>query len=137
MFDTIASTGTLVNPAINSAFNQLLSDVLQLALLGLTTLAAIGIKKWKDSLNSGWKKALAERGVKYAEQRFLDNTAKRAEVAKLLSSKFPRISAEEIDHLLEEAVWNMKSELTASVAIAMEPPVTEVAVNTAPPEKLQ
>lgn len=126
MTDVLTSTATIVNPAINSAVHDLLLSLLQLALLGLSTLAAIGIKKWKDSLNSGWKRALAERGVKYAEQRFTDNAEKRREVSKLLSAKFPRMTESEIEHLLEEAVWNMKTELTPSVAIAMEP---EVVVN--------
>lgn len=123
MFDVISSTNTVLNPQFNDAINRLLANLLELALLALSTLAAIGIKKWKDSLNSAWKRALAERAVKYAQQRFTDNAEKRHEAAQLLAEKFPRISEAEIEHLLEEAVFNMKQEMTASVAIAMEPSV--------------
>lgn len=122
MYDVISSTATLLNPQFNNAFNTLLHDALQLVLLGLSTLAAAGIAKWKASLNSKWKQAIAERAVKFVEQKFVDNAEKQKQAAEVISSHFPRMSVEEIQHLMEEAVFNMKTQQAAPVAqIAPEP----------------
>lgn len=109
----ITSTTTILNPAVNSAISNVLSDLLQLALLLLTTGVGWGVKVWLNSMKSSWKQALAFRLVAYAEQKLTGNPEKLKYVAEQLSKKFPRISADEINHLIEEAVVNLKGQLAA------------------------
>jgi hypothetical protein len=113
MFDVIKSSATLVNPQFNTAFNQLLTDALQLILIGLASLVSFAVREWMKSQNSGWKKMIAERLVKYAEQKITDNTDKQKWVADKMSEHFPRMKSEEIQHHIEEAVVNLKAQIDA------------------------
>lgn len=113
MFDVIKSSATLLNPQFNSAFNQLLSDLLQVVLLGVSGFAAMAFKEWRANQKSAWKKAIADRLVKYAEQKLGDNAEKNQWVSDQLSSHFPRMSKEEVQHRVEEAVVDLKSQIDA------------------------
>lgn len=113
MNEIITSTATILNPQVSGAVHDLLLTALQavtlLAVSGLT----YGIKLGINSMNSGWKQKVAGRLVAFAAQRIAPNDEKRAYVAAKLHEQFPRIEEEEIDHLLEQAVVNMKAGLGA------------------------
>lgn len=113
MLDVIASTATIMNPEVNGAVNQLLTTGIQAALLALVAGATWAVKLGVNSMKSGWKRTVAQRLVKFAAQRITPNQDKRAYVAAKLHKQFPRISEEEIEHLLEEAVVNFKKGLEA------------------------
>jgi hypothetical protein len=127
MLDVITSTATIVSPGFNSAVNNLLRDVLQLVLLGLGSLAATAIARWKSSLNSKWKQAIAERAVKFVQQRYVDNEEKQKQAAAVIASHFPRMNPDEVQHLIEEAVFNMKTQMNApavaTAAVVVPAPV--------------
>lgn len=111
MLDVITSTATIVNPEITGAVNSLLQTGIQAALLALVGAVTWGVKLGINTMKSGWKRTVAERLVKFAAQRFTPNEEKRAYVAAKLHERFPRITQEEIEHLLEEAVVNLKNGL--------------------------
>ncbi len=107
----------LMTPQMNVSVHNLLSDILQTVFIGVATAAGVGIKIWINSMNSSWKKTLATRLVKYAEQKIEGDTQKQQWVADQLSQKLKgRISSEEVQHLIEEAFVNMKAQLTPAVA---------------------
>lgn len=113
MIEVITSTATIVNPELNGAINQLLVTGLHAALLALVGGLTWGVKLGLNSMKSSWKRTIAERLVKFAFQRIEPNEEKRAYVAGKLHEKFPRISKEEVEHLLEEAVVNLKQGISA------------------------
>jgi len=104
---TVVSSATLVSPAVNSAFNQILSDSLQLA--GLLLASGLGwlVKLGINNLNSNWKKAIAFRLVSYAQQKILGDDTKLAWVSKEMAGHFPRLK----EHHIEEAVVELKAKL--------------------------
>jgi hypothetical protein len=108
MFNVLASSSTIVNPAVTEGVHNILADVLQFGLLALTTAATWAVKLGINHLNSGWKQAVAYRLVAFAENRIPTDPEKLAYVSKSLSAHFPRLSADEIQHLIEEAVYNLK-----------------------------
>jgi len=108
MFDVLASTASILNPQVNEAIHTLLMDTLNLVLLAVVGIAGSAINKWRMSMKSSWKQTVASRLVAYAEQKLQDNAARRQYVAAQLAQIFPRIQPDEIDHLLEEAVLNLK-----------------------------
>jgi hypothetical protein len=110
----ITSTTTILNPAVNSAISNVLSDLLQVALLALTTGIGWAVKVWLSSMKSSWKQTIALRLVSYAEQKITGNPEKLKYVAEQLNKHFPRISTDEANHLIEEAVVNLKSQLKPS-----------------------
>lgn len=128
MFDLIASSGTILTPQLTATVHDAIVSVFSLALTGLVTAAGVGIKLWINSMQSGWKRALAERLVKYAEQKYLNNDEKLQYVSQKMSEHFPRLSQEEIHHLLEAAVHDLPS----GTAIAKEAAIVPVAA-TPPP----
>lgn len=110
MFEQIMSTTTILSPQFNQAVNSLLSDIFLLVATGVATLAGMGIRYWISKLKIGIVKTIAEKLVAFAEQKFgIDNEAKRQYVAAELSKRFPRISADEIEHILEAAVVALKN----------------------------
>lgn len=114
MFDSILSTGAVVSPQVAGSVHTLLTDLLQTVLLLLVSGASWGVKLWINSMHSAWKQALAERFVKYAEQKIADDTEKQKWVADQLSAKLKgKVSSDEINHLIEEAVVNLKAQLNA------------------------
>ena len=116
MLEILTSTATIVDPQITKTFHDLLLTILQAAALGLSLAVSYGVKLWINSMNSGWKKAIAERLVKFAEQKFLTNEDKLNYVSEKMSEHFPRLKEEEIHHLLEEAVSNLQPSTNISVS---------------------
>lgn len=112
--DILASTATVLSPEVTSAVHDALSSLLQLVLLLVSTGVAYLVRLLIGQLKSGWKQKLAVRMVRYAEQRCVGNTAKLAYAKSKLKQFFPRLSEEEIDHHIEEAVVLLKSELRSS-----------------------
>jgi hypothetical protein len=119
MLDVLASSGTVVNSQVTAAIHNTLLDVLGLLLNVLVAGGIWAMKTWLASMKSDWKRALAERLVKYAEQKIGDNEEKRQWVASQISAKFPRISQDEVNHLLEEAVVNLRAQTSAPVVAAV------------------
>lgn len=111
MFDVITSTATIVSPQVNTAINHILGSLLELILAGLGTIAIAALQSFRKSQQSWWKKAIAERAVKFVQQRYFENDEKQKEASKLISQHFPRISEQEVAHLMEEAVVNMKMQI--------------------------
>ncbi len=109
MLNVLTSTATIVNPAVTEGVHNILTDVLQFGLLALTTAATWAVKLGINHLGSSWKQAVAYRLVAFAENRIPTSPEKLAYASKKLSSHFPRLSADEIQHLIEEAVYNLKS----------------------------
>lgn len=111
----ISSSATIVSPAVNTAFNQVLNDLLQLACLlvvsGIGWLVKLGI----NNLNSSWKKAIAMRFVSYAEQKISGDNEKLAWVSKEMTDHFPRLKQDEIQHHIEEAVVELKAKLQPTI----------------------
>jgi len=111
MFDVLTSTAGVMTPEVNGALNNLLLTGIHAGMLALVAGLTWGVKLGINSMKSGWKRTIAERLVKFAYQRIAPNEEKRKYVAVKLHEKFPRISEEEIEHLLEEAVVNLKTNL--------------------------
>ncbi len=122
----LASTSTIVNPQLTQSIHDLVSSLAQLAVLAVSTGIGWLIKLAISRLKYDWEKKLATRVVAYAEMKIEGGPEKRAFVAQKLHEKFPRLSAEEIDHMLEEAVLTIKSvesPTKVEVAAAPTPPV--------------
>jgi hypothetical protein len=117
MLEVITSTATIINPQITGAVNDMLTVGLKAALIGVTALLSWGIKVGVSSIKSSWKRAIAQRLVAYASKKLTDNESKRQYVAHQLHVQFPRISEEEANHLLEEAVVNLQTSLAAPVIV--------------------
>jgi hypothetical protein len=133
MLEILTSTATIINPQVNQTVHDTLLSLLQFALLGLSAAVSYGVKLWINSMQSSWKKAIAERLVKYAEQKIAPNDEKLAYVAQKMHDHFPRLSEEEIHHLLEEAVANLGSSDTVTVSTTATTPdgsATAVASST-------
>lgn len=108
MLEVAQSTSTVVDTQVATAVSQLMSLGLQAVLLALTTAITWGVKLGLNSMKSAWKRTIAARLVRFAQQRITPNEEKRKYVAVKLHERFPKISEEEIEHLLEEAVVNLK-----------------------------
>lgn len=117
MSNIITSTTTILNPQFNQVVHDTLLNLLQLAALGLSAGVAYGTKLWINSMNSGWKQTLATRLVKFAEQRLIGSPEKLAYVSQKLAEHFPRLSQEEINHLIEEAVNNLPGSTTTTTTV--------------------
>lgn len=70
--------------------------------------------------------AVATRLVSYAEQALKDNlnTDKAAYVTAELTKQFPNLPADQIQHLMEEAVLNVKAGLTTPITSTPDAPAT-------------
>ncbi len=103
---------------MNTMIHSFLSEALQAVLIGVASAAGYGIKLWINSMNSSWKKTLATRLVKYAEQKIEGDTEKQKWVAGELSRLLKnRVTPDEVSHLIEEAFMNMKAQLAAPVEV--------------------
>lgn len=107
--DVITSTATIVNPEVTGIVNELFLTAFKAGLLFLVSGATWGIKTWLSSMKSGWKRAISARLVAFAQQRMTTSEEKRQYVAQKIHDKFPRLKQEEVEHLLEEAVANLKA----------------------------
>jgi hypothetical protein len=114
MFSIFTSTATIVNPQLNAAVSSVLSDLLQVVLLGVVSLIGWAVKIWLNSMNSSWKKTVAMRLVSYAEQKIVGNDEKIKYVSQKINEHFPRLGQEEVQHLIEEAVVQLKAQIGAT-----------------------
>lgn len=118
MFDVITSTQEIVNPQVTTAVNNLFSvsfeSILLLASAGLT----YGIKLGLGLIHNSLVRAFAQRAVSYAENRLIGSEEKRRVVAAKIHAKFPRLSEDEINHFLEEAVTNLQAGISPTAASA-------------------
>ncbi len=104
----LISTAAILSPSFNQALNNTLTDVLELVLIGVATLLGLALKAWISNMKNGIVRAVASTLVAYAEQKIVSNDDRQAYVAGQLSAKFPRLSREEIKHIIEEAVIQLK-----------------------------
>lgn len=109
MFDIIRSTATILSPEVTTAVHDLLLNVLQLVSLLVVSSIGLLVKKYINSLNSAWKQKLAYRFVAFAEQRLTANDEKLNYAKGKLKEFFPRLSNEEIEHLVEESVSSLRA----------------------------
>ena len=112
----LASTATIVSPQITQQIGTVLNDVVQLALLLLVSGIGWLVKLGINHMGSTWKQSVAKRLVAYASQKIDANDAKVGYVAAQMHEKFPRMSQDEIHHLLEEAVVGLKAQLSSTPA---------------------
>jgi len=116
MLEVIASTGTIVNPQITTAVNNMFALAFQTGLLalvgGLTWAVTLGLSSIKNSI----VRAFAQRAVAYAAQRLssVSDEEKRKVVAEKIHKKFPRLPSEEVEHFLEEAYTNLQAGLKSA-----------------------
>jgi hypothetical protein len=108
------------NPQVMAAFQKLLTDGVEIvaALLGLVLMkAATAVKN--SNLNIV-QKMVAERLVSYAEQTITTaDSDKAAYVAAQLKAKFPSLNEEEVAHLLEAAVLQVKNTVAQPQTISV------------------
>ena len=104
-----------MTPEIQAQLHSLLLTVLT----GVVTIVGILIRNLINAqianIKNEGQKAMAQRLVAYAEQKLSNNVEKNSYVANQLSSKFPELSKDEIQHLLEEAVVSLQSTAPAAV----------------------
>lgn len=115
MFDTIASSGTILNPAVTSGIHDAILTILQTLIIAVSGGVAWLVKLAISRLKFDWQKAIAARVVAFAEMKLIGSAEKRQYVAAKLHEKFPRLTEEEISHLLEEAVLNLTEKSTTVV----------------------
>jgi len=114
--EVLQSTGAVMgSTSLGIAIDNILAQLLQLVFLLLATGTSYGVKLWINHMQSGWKKTVVERFVKYAEDKFIAEagSAKYEWVSKAVSNHFPRLSQDEVAHLISEAVINLKAQLDA------------------------
>lgn len=109
----------LENPQIQAAFQKLLTDGVEI----IGGLLALGLMKMASAVKTSnlnlVQKMVAERLVSYAEQTITSTDSdKAAYVAAQLKAKFPSLNEDEVAHLLEAAVLQVKTQ------IAQPQPVT-------------
>lgn len=111
MLEILQSTATIVSPAFNQSFNTALSDLIQLAVLGLIGVSSVALKAWIGQMKYDWQKSIALKLVAYAEQKLLTNDDKLTYVKSKLKEALPRLSDQDIDHLVESSVLQLKATL--------------------------
>lgn len=122
MFEILGSSDTIINPQITAAVHDFLFNAIQLAILTILPAIGYGVKLWISSMKTGWKKAFAERMVKVAQQTITGDGAKFTFVSDKISEHFPRLSQDEIQHLIEEAVHNIAPANTVTVTATATAP---------------
>lgn len=113
MFDLVTSTATLVNPEVNAAVGGLFTTAFHGLLLVFVAGLTYGVKLGLGSIKNSIVRAFAQRAVAFAENRLTGDEEKRKYVAAQIHAKFPRISEDDANHYLEEAVTKLHTDLTA------------------------
>lgn len=111
MFEVLQSTNSFVSPEILDSVSRVVTELIQLAILTITAAIGYAVKLWINSLNSKWKQALATRLVSYAQQKIDLNDDKLNYVSTELRKFFPKMSEQEMNHFIEEAVLHLKVQL--------------------------
>lgn len=109
--DVFTSSSTIVNPAVTSAVNALFTTAFHGLLLVLVAGLTYGVKLGLGGIKNGIVRAFVQRAVSFAENRLTSNEEKRHYVAEQIHKQFPRISEEDAEQYLEEAVTKLKSGL--------------------------
>jgi len=94
----------MITPDIQAQLHSLLLTVLTGVVTILGFLIRNLITAQIDKIKNESQKAMAERLVAYAEQKLSDAAGKNTYVANAISTKFPELSAQEVQHLIEQAV---------------------------------
>ena len=102
------------NNEILNQFIQILLPILATAITALFTYIGTALKKaYEEKINNDTAKAVVEDAVKFVEQVYTDLNGKEKlqkateQVAEILASKGIRISAAEINMLIESAVYGL------------------------------
>ncbi len=116
MFNVIVSTAAVVNPQVTQALNSLFSVAFQALLLALVAGLTYGVKMGLNLIKNSLVRNFAQRAVSFAENRIVGDEEKRKAVAAKIHEKFPRLSEDEVNHFLEEAVTNLQAGLSPTAA---------------------
>lgn len=128
MLDIVTSTATIAaHPVIASTIHDGLLAGATGALAGLALGAGWLMRIVGSKLRFDWERGIARRLVAWAETKFEGSAEKRAQVAAALHAKFPILSTDEIDHLIEEAVSDLNS-ATQQIAVVQAPVATPASV---------
>lgn len=111
MFNVITSTASILSPEVTNGINGLFALGFQTLLLVLVAGLTWALKLGLGTIKNGIVRAFARRAVAYAQQRLMGNEEKRKYVAEQIHKKFPRISQNDAEQFLEEAVVSLKSGL--------------------------
>lgn len=117
MLSVLTSSATLVSPQINQLYQQTLSNLLQLVLLLASSGIGWAAKMWISHQHNVVTKFVADQAVKYVEQTLgsKSNEEKYAAAAEVMSQRFPKLSQDEVKHLIESSVFDLQSQLQAAV----------------------
>jgi hypothetical protein len=113
VFDVLVSSQSLANPMITSGVHSVLiglvSVLLGLVSWGLKVLVNL-INVEVDKRMHGLQGFIAKRIVLYVEQKLSDAASpeKFKAAAEAMAKTCPRLSSDEVQHAIEEAVFEMK-----------------------------
>ena len=123
-FSVLMSTQAIGSPAISAGIHNLLLSILTI-LLGLASWGVKVLKDWIDvqvaTHTHGLQGMIAKRIVAFVEQKATDtmtNQDKLNQAVALIQKECPRLSLDDINPLVEEAVSELKSNAPAPVAPA-------------------
>ncbi len=117
------STATIAGQVVHdgqvaAAFNQFLIALLTLASTAVATLGGVFIKTKLNAENSTWKQKIAYRLVCYAENQIVGDDSKQKYVADKMHEILPSVTSDEVKHLLEEAVVQLRATQTGTPVVA-------------------
>lgn len=121
----------MLTPDIQAQLHSLLLTVATGVVTVLGFLIRNLIAAQIDKIKSQNQQAMAKRLVAYAEQKVSGSIQKNTFVANEIAAKFPELSADEVQHLIEQAVVSIQ----APAAIVQ--PVTYLAPSVTSPETKQ
>lgn len=121
----------MLTPDIQSQLHSLLLTVATGVVTVLGFLIRNLIAAQIDKIKSQSQQAMAKRLVAYAEQKISGSIQKNSFVANAISAKFPELSSDEVQHLIEQAVVSIQT------PAAIVQPVTYLAPAVTPTETKQ
>lgn len=104
MFEILQSTQVIISPEVNQAIHDVLYNGLQLLVLLITTAIGYAVKLAISQLKYKWQQDMALKLVRFAEQKYVDNTEKLNYVKSQIKTTFPRLTDEDVEHLVEASV---------------------------------
>lgn len=118
---------------------QILSEVLPVLGTAVGSLLAYGLWHALGLIKNQQVRGLAQRAVAFAEQRLDTNDAKLGYVRNFLKTQLGnKVSDEELDHFIEEAVLGLKQTLKADItASTLETSAQPATSTTALPPTLE
>jgi hypothetical protein len=127
----MSKKGGSMTPEIQGQLHELLLTVLTGVVTVLGFLVRNLISAQIDKIKSQSQQAMAKRLVAYAEQKISGSIQKNTFAANAISAKFPELSADEVQHLIEQAVVSIQT------PAAIVQPVTYLAPAVTPTETKQ